>query len=182
MFMLTIMLMLIMCYMWTLFPPGSFKQELAREEDFLLSPCEENWISSNHVIFLLPRHARLTTRMKIGEICMHTCAGRSFSHSGWDWWVFSTATSTEEKDLPRIFHTGEHRMQKHHLIFSLADSHYEYLISKSAEIFSFLACDAHQQMLQRGLSNFWLEAKPKLMLLAFVVGVQGAAFISFGIQ
>lgn len=116
---------------------------------------------------LLPRHqARLTTRTKIGEICMHTCASRSFPHSGWDWWVFSTATSTAEKKEKRFTEHFPHRWASHAKTSSnssLADSHYEYLISKSAEIFlsplspfwhAMLAADA---FVLDGLSNFWLR-------------------------
>lgn len=75
------------------------------------------------------------SNMKIGlwkEICMWTWPSPFSLFSG-DWWVFPPQSTSERKRFTENFpHRWAHRMQKHHLMLPRY-SHYEYLISKSAQ-------------------------------------------------
>ena len=131
MFSLNITLMLIMCYiMWTLFScmyGNLIKVRYEISWDFLRTKLDN----------LKIRFPLKINNVKIGlwkEICMWTWP-RPFFFFWRRLMGFSTAKHIRAKKIYREFSTPV-SMQKHHLMLPRY-SHYEYLISKSAEIFCF---------------------------------------------
>lgn len=114
----------------------------------------------------LTRNAFLFSSWSIWKLAcgknLHACERGQvpFTFSG-DWWVFSTAKNIRAKKIYREFSTPV--SASHAKTSSNASpiySHYEYLISESAEfLFSALACDAEQQMILEVCRTFDLQKR-----------------------